>query len=262
MTSSYGILSQIHATHVGTLRVKNILDMTAEDLIAFGNNQTDNLDGQLMFTNCSYNLNAPNAVSEIKPFNLAIPNRSSTLIYGPHKCGKRAIYQMLNRSIKPTTGTITINNINIYDFSKDIYKHNISTITSKEYFYNDSIMNNLLLSGAPKTQIYKTCKEFGLHNKIVSLQNSYNTNLSKDTTSFTNVDLFILGLVRAYCSNSEVLVIYGFPAGMTAEQKSKLEKILKFISAERTLIAFSHNDWAKNIYKNVYKVEKGLISKQ
>ena len=262
MTSSYGLLSQIHATHVGTLRVKNILDMTTEDLIEFGNNQTDNLDGQVMFTNCSYSSDAPGAVCPIKKFNLCIPTHSSTLIYGSHKCGKRAIYSMLNRSIKPVTGTITIDNINIYDFSKDIYKHNIATVTNNEYFYNDSIMNNLLLSGASKTQIYKTCKDFGIHNKIVSMQNSYNTNLSKENTNFSSVDMFILGLARAYCSNAEVLVIYGFPTGMSAEQKQNLEQILQFISIEKTLISFSHNDWAKNIYKNVYKVEKGQISKQ
>lgn len=261
MTGSYVILDQINTVHVACLRVKNILDMTPEDLVEFGNNTSDNINGEIIFTNTSYTSKADNFAVNIEKFNLKISKNESTLIYGPPKCGKRAIFYMLNRSVKPTTGTITIDNINIYDFDKEAYKHNVAVASSKEYFYNDSIMQNMLLSGATKQEIYKVCKEFGIHKTIVQTQNSYNSNLSKEPTLLNTYETYLLGLARAVCTKAEILMLYEFPSGLTAEQKNNLLNILSKLSQTHTLLIFSYNDWAKSICKNVYKVEKGKISK-
>ena len=261
MTGSYVILDQINTVHVACLRVKNILDMTPEDLVEFGNNTSDNINGEIIFTNTSYTSKADNFAGNIEKFNLKISKNESTLIYGPPKCGKRAIFYMLNRSVKPSTGTITIDNINIYDFDKEAYKHNVAVASSKEYFYNDSIMQNMLLSGATKQEIYRVCKEFGIHKTIVQTQNSYNSNLSKEPTLLNTYETYLLGLARAVCTKAEIIMLYEFPSGLTAEQKNNLLNILSKLSQTHTLLIFSYNDWAKSICKNVYRVEKGKISK-
>ena len=262
MTSSYDVLDKINGAHVASLRVKNILDMKPEDLVEFGNNTSDSISGEIIFTNTSYISKTDEFSSSIDKFNLKITKNSSTLIYGSPKCGKRAIFYMLNRSIRPTTGTVTVDNINIFDFNKETFKHNIAVASSKEYFYNDSIMENLLLSGANKTQIYKVCKELGIHSKIVSSQNSYNTNLTKEHNVLNTFELYLLGIARAVCTNAEILVLYEFPSGLTSAQNETLEKVLTILGKKHTLIIFSYNNWAKSVCQNVYKVEKNKISKQ
>ena len=262
MSSSYTILDKINNVHVACLRIKNILDMKPEDLVEFGNNTSDDITGEIVFTNASYTAKTNDFVGIIDKFNLKIAKNSSTLIYGSPKCGKRAIFYMLNRSVRPTSGTITIDNINILDFDKEAYKHNVAVASSKEYFYNDSIMENLLLSGSNKTEIYKVCKELGIHNKIVQSKNSYNSNLTKEPYVLNNLETYLLGLARAICTKAEILVLYEFPSGLSLEQKNLIATILKTLSASHTLIVFSHNDWAKCVCKNLYKVEKSKISKQ
>ena len=262
MTSSYTILDQINNVYVASLRVKTILDMKSEDLVEFGNNCSDNINGEIIFTNVSYVTTKPESnTSNINKFNLKITKNSSTLIYGSPKCGKRAIFYMLNRSIRPTSGTITLDNISIFDFDKEAFKHNVAVASSKEYFYNDTIMNNMLLSGATKTEIYRVCKQFNLHKTIVSSANSYNSNLSKESSILNNFEKYLLGIARAVCTRAEIIILYEFPTGLTAEQKEILEKVLKIIKQNHTLIIFSHNDWAKCACKNVYKVEKSNINK-
>lgn len=261
MTSSYAILNQINNVYVASLRVKNIMDMKPQDLIDFGNNTSDNISGEIVFTNASYTSKNNEIVGAIEPFNLKIAKNKSVLIYGSPKCGKRAIFYMLNRSIKPSTGTITIDNINIFDFDKEAYKHNVAVASSKEYFYNDSIMQNMLLSGASKIQIYKVCKQLNIHKKIISSKDSYNTNLSKNPETLNTFETYLLGLARAICTNSEIVVLYEFPTGLSTEQKEQLKKILADISKQHTLIIFSHNDWAKCVCKTIYKVDKSKINK-
>ncbi len=262
MTNSFVIIDKLDSTNVACLRVKNILEMKQEDIPEFGKNTEDNVNGEVIFTNASYISSADDFTGNINEFNLKLTNNSATLFYGTHLCGKRAIFYMLNRTIKPTTGTITLDKINIYDFDKETYKHNFAVATSKNYLYNDTIMKNLQLSGASKTDIYNTCKKLGIHDKIVSTTNSYNTNLNKEKTNLNSFDIYLLGIARALCTNAEVICLYEFPSGLTIDQRDRIKSLIKYISKTRTVIIFSYNNLFSDVCKNVYRVQTGTIKKE
>lgn len=259
MTDSYVIIDKLDSTNVAILRVKNVLEMDQEDMQEFGKNASDNINGEVVFTNASYIPKTDDFTGTIKKFNLKLTKNSTTLIYGTHQCGKRAIFYMLNRTIRPTTGTVTLDNINIYDFDKETYKHNLAVATSKNYLYNDTIMKNLQLSGASKSQIYEVCKRLGVHDKIVSTANSYNTNLSKEQTNINNFDIYLLGVARALCTNAEVICLYELPQGITMEQRARIKSLIKYISKTHTVVIFAYNDSLSDVCSNVYNVVKGDI---
>ena len=261
MSSAQYVLMYINNAYVASLRFKTIFDMKDEDLAEFGTNQTDDIEGDIAFSNVSYSAESQNITGKIEPFSFAIKHGSLTIINGSHLCGKRAIYYMLNRYIRPTTGTITIDGVNIYDFDRSTYSHNVSFATSKPYFYNDTIMNNMLLSGANKTKIYQACKQIGVHSKIVESKNAYNTNLSKENILST-FDLYMLGIARAACSNAEIIIIYELPNGLTTAQKDLLKNKIKQLTKERTIIMFTASTMFNDIANNVYFVEKGKLTKK
>lgn len=261
ISNSYSILTQINDAYVASLRVKNLLDMKDQDFINFGNNSTDQISGQIIFTNTSFYSNSKD-IASIDNFNLTIKKRSSVLFFGSAGCGKRAIFLLLNRTIRPKSGTITIDNINIFDFDNQTYKHNVSAVLRRPYFFCGSIMDNLQASGANKTQIYQTCKQLGIHQKIVQTQHSYSTNLQQEPNAFTNFDKYVLSIARAVCTSAEILIFYEFPEGITPHQRDKLTNILKGLMQSHTVIIFSHDNWPKKICGQVYHVELGKIKKQ
>lgn len=256
----YDIISCINSTYISTLRIKTILDIKPESLLTFGAIATDNIGGEIIFTNVNY-ISPNSLLPNIDKFNMKIKKHSATLIYGAHNCGKRTIYKMLNRCIVPTSGTVTIDNINIYDFDAKTYKHNIAFIPRKTQLLNDSIMNNLLISGSTKRQIYQICKELGLHQQIVQLQKSYNTNPVENINALSNFYIYLLGIARAVSTNSEILVFYEFPEDISSAQKEQLKKILKNLRKNHTLLIFSHSDWAKFVSETIYNIENGKIRK-
>lgn len=260
MSSAQYVLTYVNNCYVAAMRFKTIFDMPQEDLIEYGNNQTDNINGEIIFSNASYTAKNDDQTASISKFNLTIKKNSCVVFHGAHKCGKRAIFHMLTRSIKPTTGTITIDGINIYDFDRKTYSHNVAYTTSKPYFYNDSIMNNMLVTGASKKDIYDACKLVGIHHKIIASTNSYETNLSVEPI-FSNFDEYLLGLARAIASKSEIIAIYEFPAGLSNGQKDTLKDLFKQLSKNHTLLVFTAGEWAKEIADKLYKIEKGTISK-
>ena len=87
---------------------------------------------------------------------------------------------MLRRKIRPSTGTITFDTINIYDFDKYTYINNLSYTTSSPYFFNDSIINNLKYVSKNIKQIKDVLRKLNIYNIIEELPEKFNTNVLKD----------------------------------------------------------------------------------
>ena len=118
---------------------------------------------------------------------------------------------------------------NIYDFDAETYKHNISYVTNKPYFFNDTIFENLKYVESNKKKIYQSCKKVGIYDKIMQLPEGFQTNLSKQPTALTQQEKFLLGLVRALLTKSEIFMIYEFPIGLTPAEQENIKTFLLWL---------------------------------
>lgn len=193
----------------------------------------------------TYNLHFSNASFEsqkgptIKNLDLYINQSSSILFFGEEDCGKRAIFTMLTRKEKPTSGSILLDNKNIYDFSESQYNKLIYLTTKNPYFYKMSIFENLYLVCENRNKISKALKQFGLKSEIEKLRDGINTTIDE---SFSPELLFFLGIVRAYLSDARIICIYGLISNLNTSGKNHLNRILNILKSHCTLIIFSYSD--------------------
>ncbi len=190
----------------------------------------------LFFSNTS--LESSHSAS-LQNFDLYISHKSSILFYGEYGCGKRAIFSMLSRKEKPTSGSILLDNKNIYDLNEQQYNKLLYLTTKTPYFYKMSIYENLYLVCENRAKINKVIKQFGLKQEIQKLPDGINTTIDEN---FPKDLMFFLGLARAYLSDSKIICIYEIISDLNSAGKSHLIKILGLINSTCTLIVFSHSD--------------------
>lgn len=262
-TSGYEMLYELQRTDVSAKRIQTVLNMPDADIVSFSNNTTDNLSGSLVFSNVSYKDTNPKPYNsgDLTPISFEIQPNTITFFRGVSNCGKRSIFYLLRRTIVPTTGTITMDGINIYDFEKDTYKHNFSYTTSKPFFFNESILSNLSYAGANKKKIISVCKMLGIHNYIQALPNGYDTNLIGEADLFSSYVLYMIGLARSVLSKSEWICIYEFPVSLTTKEQQHVLNMLTKLKADHSLIIFSAKDVASSIADVYYEMQAGHIRK-
>lgn len=56
-------------------------------------------------------------------------------IVGEAGSGKTMMFNLLLRLFEPTKGKILLDNINIYDFSKEVYTSNVSVVNQKPFVF-------------------------------------------------------------------------------------------------------------------------------
>lgn len=260
----FSLSENLQDANVASLRVKTILDMSEKDMIEFGKNSTDRLSGAITFSNVTYTDDdkLDKSLGTIKNFNAQITKHQVVLFEGLRNCGKRSIFYMLRRATRPDEGTITFDTINIYDFDAETYKHNISYVTNKPYFFNDTIMENLKIVENSKKKIYDVCKRLGIHEVITSLPEGYETNLIKNPTALSAQNRFLLGLARALLTKSEIFMVYEFPIGLNEKEQQTIKEILKDLKKDRTILVFSAQNPIDDILDKHFYIEKGVITEK
>jgi ATP-binding cassette subfamily B protein len=257
--TGFDFVHDLQLEEVARMRLQTILDMKEAELIAYSNNQTDAISGDLAFSSVSYN-GADNDCGKLSSFSLRIVPKSIVLFCGARGSGKRAIFYLLRRVIVPTAGTITMDDINILDFEKDTYKHNLSYTTSNPYFYSESIMDNLLYVCPSKTKIRAVCASLGIEDLIRALPDKYETNLLRQSADISDYLKFMIGLARAVLLDAEFVCIYEFPNSLTGQEKALVKSAIKKISARRAIIIFSAGNFAADICDSIFIVSGGKVS--
>jgi len=257
----FGLFDDLQNANISALRVKTILDMSEKDMIEFGNNSTDKIEGAITFSNVTYSSQGKldKSLNSISLLNTQIAKNNIVLFQGQRNCGKRALFYMLRRAIRPDSGTITLDTINIYDFDVETYKHNISYVTNKPYFFNDTILENLRYVEPNKKKIFSVCKKLKIHDVIMNLPEGYQTNLSKNPTSLSLQNKFLLGLARSILTKSEIFMIYEFPIGLNSKEQNTIKETLLNLKKQRTIIIFSAENTVNEIIDKHFYIKAGDV---
>ena len=206
----------------------------------------------LYFFNIS--ANEPNQ-AKIENVDLKIEHGQIISFVGEAGSGKRAIFQLLQKQITPTSGTLFIDEKNISDIDPDSYKKLISSTSSKPYFFNVSLIENLLMVCGNKTKITKTLKSLFLFDTLNSLPEKLNTQASSVDAHL----LFFLGIARCYLTDSKIMMIYEIPPTLSKQEIFLLKQMLEFFKNKRTVILFVHDKKLEDVCNQTYFVENSKI---
>ena len=227
------------------------------EIINYGNNtlkldgviHNDDIIGLVEFKNVSFKYNQLPILKNISF--VARPNQVTTIV-GKTGTGKTTIFNLLLRMYKVDSGKIFIDNLNIYDYSKDVYNSNISVVNQKTFIFNMSIRANLALIDSNKKRQIEACKRVGIHDFIMSLPDGYNTILKEDATNISGGQKQLLSLARALLTTSEILLLDEVTSSLDPNTTNKIIELFDDLKTDHTLIVITHN-------KDLMKVADRLI---
>lgn len=164
-------------------KINNILQKEEEEIekgitlekvekIKFNNIDFSYIEGQKVLDNISF---------EVKQ------NESIALI-GRTGSGKTSLVNLICRFYDMQNGTIEINDKDYKEYSIKSLRNKIGYIMQKVVIFDGTIIENINYANKKisKEEIIKICKKLNLHEKIMSLENGYETKINSDTDIFSN----------------------------------------------------------------------------
>lgn len=249
-------LDELSSNSTRVDRIGRILKYNNRNIMSFGENENDFIDGKITFKKVSFTYEKQqilkNVSFEIKP-------NSFIAIVGKSGSGKSTIFRLLLRLYKADHGDILLDNESIYDYTKEVYSTNVSIVTQKPFIFDMSIRENLNLVDSNHEHQIEACKRAGIHDYIMGLKDGYNTKLVSDASNISSGQKQLIALARTLLSKSEVLLFDEVTSTLDVNTSKKVMEILKDLKRDHTILMITHKPSLMKLADSILVIDKGKL---
>ncbi len=223
----------VRLASVSAGRIDDILNYKGEEEFKFGRTGIENLTGKIEFRNVSLKLADKKIIQD---FNLKIKPREIIAIVGFPGSGKTMLLDLLLRLRQPSKGKILLDDIDINDFSREIYTSSVAVANQVPFVFNISIRDNLnFVNTDTKAQI-KACETVGIHDFIASLPAGYNTVLRENAANVSGGQKQMISIARTILTDAEILLFDDITTSLDPDTAKFVPKLMQKLKKDRTII--------------------------
>ncbi|MBT8290834.1 MAG: ABC transporter ATP-binding protein/permease, partial [Muriicola sp.] len=163
-------------------------------------------------------------------------------IVGATGAGKSTIINLLNRFYEIKSGCISVDGIDIRDFTLASLRKNIAIVLQDVFLFADTIANNITLKdeSISKATIEEAAERIGVHEFINSLPEGYDYNVKERGTMLSSGQRQLIAFLRAYVINPSILVLDEATSSVDTYTEKLIQKATDKITEGRTSIIIAH----------------------
>jgi ATP-binding cassette, subfamily B, multidrug efflux pump len=200
----------------------------------------------------------------LKGINLKVNPGETIAIVGSTGAGKSTIINLLNRFYEINSGTITIDNQNINDYTLESLRKQIAIVLQDVFLFSDSIYNNITLhnESISREEVIIAAKKIGVHDFIMSLPEGYDYNVKERGVMLSSGQRQLIAFLRAYVSNPSILILDEATSSIDTHSEELIQKATETITKDRTSIVIAHRLATIVNASKIIVMDKGQIVEQ
>jgi ATP-binding cassette subfamily B protein len=220
----------------------------------------------LNFKNVSLDFSRDNiSFSVLKKINFEINKGEVIGIVGETGSGKSTLLDLISGIIRPTNGSILINNSVLDYMLINSWRGNISVVPQQIYILNDTIIRNISLNIEINKdsieRIIKICKLACLDEFINSLPNKYHTVIGENGIDLSGGQRQRIGIARALFKSRQILILDEATSALDmSTEKNIIENIVSNFK-DKTIIISTHKESNLAYCTQVYKLKNHSLEK-
>ncbi|WP_033159737.1 ABC transporter ATP-binding protein [Mycoplasmoides alvi] len=235
---SLRLIGNVQKMIVSGDRCLSILNL--ENYVDNATNFMQNVQGNIEFKNVNFSYDKSTKI--LKNISFKIPCKTTTTIVGPTGSGKTTIINLLSRFYEIDSGSILIDNYDIRDISQENLCKNISVVLQDSFLFSESIRNNIAYGNLDATneEIVNAAKSANIHNFIESLPQKYDTIISERINDFSDGQIQMIALARAFLSKAPILVLDEATSSVDSKTEKDIQDAILKLMKTRTIIIIAH----------------------
>ncbi len=237
--SDFGV--SFNKVSVSLKRIDEILNNKLYQDENFGEINLDKVEGNIEFKNVKFKYKNDEDFT-LKGLNLKLDTNKKIAIVGKSGNGKSTLFNLLLRYFDTTTGTITLDGINIEELTEDCLRNNISIIRQSPFLFNLSIIDNfkLVKENITLDEIRKVCKKAYIDEYIMSLPNGYETIIGEGGVNLSGGQKQRLAIARTLLLNTKIILFDEATSALDNESQKYIKKTIDNLVENHTIIIVAH----------------------
>ena len=183
-------------------------------------------------------------------------------LLGRNGSGKSTLADILIGLLKPTSGEILFNGININDFEYDWFLK-VGYLSQNFFLFNDTIKKNIILSSEEsnfKKEIYEhSIRTAQLDDFIHSLPSLDNTEILDRGKNLSGGQKQKIALARLLYKNADIILLDEATSALDTNAAKELCEVMQKIKKDKIIIIITHSDNVLKYCDKVIKIENKTI---
>lgn len=223
------------------MHIKNSSRVLDYQLLKEDNNKKLKFDNKITITDIKFNYS--NKKNVLQDVTFTIPKGKFVGIIGPSGAGKTTFVDILLGLLKPTGGSIAVDDVDIFSNIRG-WQANLAYVPQSIYLIDGTIKENIALGVAEDEIDYELINKVlhmaELYDFVYSQPDNINTNVGERGVKLSGGQRQRIGIARALYLRPEVLILDEATSALDNEtEKSITETILK-LKGKITIIAIAH----------------------
>jgi len=231
---------QFQKGYAGFKRFMDILD-TEPDIVEKPDAiELKDVKGEIEYKNVSFRYN--NDYNVLDNVSIKIEAGKTVALVGPSGGGKTTLCSLLPRFYDVTSGSITIDGIDIRDVTLKSLRNCIGIVQQDVYMFSGSIRDNIAYGKPDATdeEIIEAAKKANIHDFIMSLEDGYDTYVGERGVRLSGGQKQRLSIARVFLKNPPILILDEATSALDNESERYIQKSLEELSQNRTTIVIAH----------------------
>lgn len=240
-------------------KISGVLEEQPSVPEATGAKPLENARGLVRFEGVSFSYS--NGIEVIPKLELEIPAGQTIALVGTTGAGKSTIAKLVSRFYDPTSGSITLDSVDLRKISTKDLRRAVVMVTQEAYLFSGSVADNIALGrpNATPDEIEQAAKAVGAHDFIMSLPDGYSTDVNKRGGRVSSGQRQLISFARAFIADPAVLILDEATSSLDVPSERLVQHGLKTLLANRTAIIIAHRLSTVAIADRVLVMENGRI---
>jgi ATP-binding cassette subfamily C protein len=205
----------------------------------------------------------PNSGGEaLRGVSFEIPRGKAVAFVGESGAGKTTIVDLILGLLKPTSGEILVDGVNIHNHLS-AWQRNIGYIPQSIYLTDDTLRKNIAFGLSDdeidEMKINRAVELAQLNSLIQSLPNQLDTILGERGVRISGGQRQRVGIARALYHNPQVLVMDEATSALDNITEKQITDAIESLRGDRTIVTIAHRLTTVQNCNKLYLMKDGLI---
>ena len=193
-----------------------------------------------------------------------IPQGTTTAIVGPSGSGKTTLCHLMARFWDVDSGTITLGNTNVREYTLDSLLKNFSMVFQDVYLFSDTIANNIKFGKPDATmeEVIEAAKKACCHEFISKLPDGYNTIIGEGGATISGGEKQRISIARALLKDAPIIILDEATANVDPENEHQLQMAIAELTRNKTIIMIAHRLKTVQDADQILVLDNGKIMQQ
>lgn len=203
----------------------------------------------------------------LNSLSISIPAGTFCALVGASGSGKSTTISLIERFYRPSSGSITINGVDITHSESVAFRNDIALVPQEPVLFAGTVRFNIGLGARTDTeasleQIIAAAKAANIHDTIMELPEGYDTLCGSNGSQFSGGQRQRLAIARALLRQPRLLLLDESTSALDAESERLLQESLENVARQITVVAIAHRLYTIRKAKIIFLIKDGACTDQ